>query len=129
MADRFRNRSGMNRNHMSSTPRTNSLPSNSCQGKGGCQRSEMPSASGNCKTLMRRLQAVDFSLADTILYLDAYPHSCEAMSHYNELLKEREALTRSLASSCHMPVTNTEPTGSDTWLWVNGPWPWSIEAN
>ena len=45
----------------------------------------------NCAYL-RRLQAIDFALADLILYLNAYPNSAEALAYYHELREERKQL-------------------------------------
>ncbi len=111
MAEQFRRRS-MNRNNVP-TP-----------------RADMPSRpSAPCQALTKRLQALDFSIVDTVLYLDAYPHSEEALAHYHKLLSEREELTRRLADSCHRPMTYMENTSKDAWHWVNGPWPWDPRAN
>ena len=93
-------------------------------------RAEAPSRpNASCPALLRRLQAVDFSLADTVLYLDAYPHSEEALAYYHKLLSEREALTKKLADSCRRPITCLDNTSKDTWLWTDGPWPWEPQAN
>ena len=76
---------------------------------------------------MKRLQTVDFSLVDTVLYLDAYPHCKKALDYYHKLLAERESILASLASM-GVPTTSFGNT-SDTWVWTNSPWPWEYEAN
>ena len=78
---------------------------------------------------MKKLQALDFSIYETVLYLDAYPHSAEALSYYHKLIAEREALCRSLAEGCGMPVTNLENASTGSWDWIQGPWPWEAAAN
>ena len=83
---------------------------------------------GGCKDLLYSLQALDFSLTDTVLYLDAYPESKEAMNYYNKLMSEREALVRALSEGCHSPVTHLDNKGS-SWDWGKGPWPWEASAN
>lgn len=85
--------------------------------------------SGSCKALQKRLQALDFSIVDTVLYLDAYPECAEALAYYHKLVSERDALQLSLAQSCHMPVTNFQNASADSWDWVMGPWPWEAAAN
>jgi spore coat protein JB len=74
------------------------------------------------------LQAIDFAIVDTALYLDAYPDCKKALEYYQRLRREREALVESIHAQCG-PTTawNNESNGS--WDWVKGPWPWQIEAN
>ncbi len=100
--------------------------------KGGCNNSNTrqnnTACKNDCKKLLERLREVDFSLVDTILYLDAYPHSCEALSYYNKLKEEREEIVKLLAMSCNKPMTAFDNYG-DTWSWSDAPWPWEICAN
>ncbi len=112
MAEQFRNRA-MNRNN-APTPRAEMRP---------------PETTDSCQALMRRLQALDFSIVDTVLYLDAYPHSKEALDYYHKLLSERAELSSRLAETCRRPVTCMENASRDTWNWVDGPWPWDPRAN
>ena len=82
----------------------------------------------DCPRLLGRLRALDFSLAETILYLDAYPESKRALAHYHKLLSERDQIKESLAQSCR-PVTAYENLSQDSWDWIKGPWPWENAAN
>ena len=66
---------------------------------------------------------------DTMLYLDAYPHSKEALAYYKKLCAERNALRESLAKKCHRPVTAAEVSDTDGWVWIDSPWPWEESAN
>lgn len=77
--------------------------------------------------LMNKLRKVDFSLIDTILYLDAYPKCSEALSYYHKLLAQRKELVEKL-SEMGMPVTSFSNV-TDSWRWVDSPWPWEYEAN
>ena len=95
---------------------------------GGCdQVPAMPSAA--CKNLLSRLQTLDFSIVDTVLYLDAYPECREALAHYHKLLSERDALLLELSEKCRMPMTNFSNASHDAWDWTRGPWPWETNAN
>ena len=85
-------------------------------------------ASNDTKKLMRELQHVDFSIIETILYLDAYPCSAEALDYYHKLCAERNRLQALLNQSGH-PITAQENHSKSEWNWVKGPWPWEIEAN
>lgn len=77
--------------------------------------------------LMKKLQKVDFSIVDTVLYLDAYPHCPKAKARYNELIAERAALLSAM-SAAGKPINNMSVT-SDGWSWGDGPWPWEYDAN
>lgn len=80
-----------------------------------------------CHTLMNRIRAVDFALNETVLYLDAYPDSAEAMRYYQKMVKERKQLMEAYERECG-PVTMYGNT-SNTWDWLSGPWPWEADAN
>lgn len=77
--------------------------------------------------LKKRLQKIEFSLVDTILYLDAYPDCKAAMAHYKKLLEERDSLVAKL-NAAGVPMTSMS-NYSDTWNWVDSPWPWEYSAN
>ena len=87
-----------------------------------------PLPSKDSRDLLHRLQALDFSIYDTILYLDAYPDSADALAYYNKLLAEREELIRVLSREHGAPMTAFDNAGK-TWDWVNSPWPWEAAAN
>ena len=87
-----------------------------------------PNVSNDCKALMKKLQSIDFSIIDTVLYLDAYPERKKAMAYYNKLLLERAALRKTLAEKCRRPMSSFE-NGSDNWDWISSPWPWDVSAN
>ena len=77
--------------------------------------------------LRSRLQQVDFALAETILYLDTYPHCKEALSYYHKLLEAREKIMHEY--QVHAPVTALGNTSHDSWDWIDSPWPWQHDAN
>ncbi|MBQ8331370.1 MAG: spore coat protein CotJB [Clostridia bacterium] len=83
----------------------------------------------NSHSLLHRLQALDFSIVDTILYLDAYPHCKDALNYYHKLVGERDALKLALAKTHNRPMTGFENASNDSWDWTNGPWPWEASAN
>ena len=87
-----------------------------------------PTGGGNtCRTTMKQLREVDFSLTEVVLYLDAYPHSEEAMKLYRKLIGERKRLIEAYESQCG-PLTMYGNHGAK-WDWTEGPWPWEPEAN
>ena len=115
MVDRYQNRScrsGLRRVGNMNTPSTPPRPDG-----------------GHCHALKRQLQAIDFSIVETVLYLDAYPHCKKALAHYHTLVHERAELVRKLSEECRMPITHCENASMDSWDWINTPWPWELDAN
>ena len=82
----------------------------------------------NCKALMDQLRAVDFAIVETVLYLNAYPESREALNYYHRLMAERESLAKSINEKCG-PLTMWQNTNRNEWNWTSAPWPWEIDAN
>ena len=74
--------------------------------------------------LMRQIQAYDFALYDTILYLDAYPDSKEAKCYYNKYSKLSQRARQEYEQK-YGPIS--QPLEVDNWQWTNGPWPWQNE--
>lgn len=95
----------------------------------GCRCNHQCSENNECRKIKERLQKIDFSMIDTILYLDAYPNNCEALKYYHKLKEERKVLADALSQSCDRPITNFEHASTDEWVWVDGPWPWEPAAN
>ena len=127
MSDRCRNRNcRQSANMIASMPpmASNDRPTPNCR-PNSCDAQKMPYP----HAMMKRLQALDFSIVDTVLYLDAYPHCQKALNYYHELIGERDELLRTLAEQYHTPVTNFENFATDHWDWIAGPWPWELSAN
>ena len=111
--------------------RTNNYNYNMGNRNSSCNNcNERPRAncySKEAKTLIKKLQAVDFSMVDTILYLDVYPHCQKAISYYHELRCQRDKLIEKL-SELGVPMNNMS-VHSDNWNWTDSPWPWELDAN
>ena len=75
---------------------------------------------------MRQLQQIDFSIQETVLYLDAYPDCCEALSYYRELVQKRAELVEKYEKSCG-PLNAMGNGESREWKWIATPWPWHTE--
>jgi spore coat protein JB len=81
----------------------------------------------HCKKLMEQLRAVDFALYETVLYLDAYPHSCDALETYRKLQAQRDALRKEY-EEVYGPLTAFGNSSSTSWDWMNPPFPWEYDA-
>lgn len=80
------------------------------------------------KALLCKLRLIDFSLYETVLYLDAYPHDKDALAYYHKLLEQRKSLAKEYESSFG-PITPMGNTCTTEWKWIKGPWPWEFDAN
>lgn len=78
--------------------------------------------------LARRIDALEFALAETILYLDAYPENRAALEFYQALLSERDRLAEQYEKTVG-PLTAYGNRSNTTWDWVTTPWPWETAAN
>lgn len=87
-----------------------------------------PQPTANCQELKLRLQAIDFSIVDTLLYLDAYPDNTRALAYFRKLNSDREELLAMMESAGCPPLRATESTANG-FRWNEGPWPWEPDAN
>lgn len=98
------------------------------------------SRSGNCtvcgssrnthstQSIMQKLREIDFAIYETILYLDAYPHSTEALEYYHSLIHQRELLATEYENN-QAPITAFGNKSHSSWDWISSPWPWEPSAN
>ena len=86
---------------------------------------------GNCgcnsneTALLHKLQAVDFAIYDTILYLDAYPNCRKALSHYHALIEMQRKLVAEYETQ-YGPITAFGNQSKNSWDWTATPWPWEM---
>ena len=94
-----------------------------------CQSAENGHGSDReCRRLKKKLQEIDFAIADTVLYLDAYPDCEMALAYYRKLIEQREQYWKSVNEICG-PLCHTQNGNRESWQWTQGPWPWQAEAN
>lgn len=79
-------------------------------------------------TPMAELMALEFVTQELALYLDTHPGDAEAFETwkcFTELAAEgRERYVREYG-----PVSRAETARSDSWVWVDDPWPWDGRRN
>lgn len=76
-----------------------------------------------CKKLKCRIQVLDFSLTETIQFLDTHPCDYEALRYYRIIRKKLERLERIYTRKCG-PLTNKTVDTEYGWEWACCPWPW-----
>ena len=94
----------------------------------GCGHSGKNPSGDACKRLMEQIRAVDFALYETVLYLDVYPHSSEALETYHKLRAQSEALRRKYEETCG-PLTAFSNRSDTSWDWMDQPFPWEYDAD
>ena len=75
--------------------------------------------------LMRKIQALAFSMLETGLYLDCHPDNKSALEYYHKLHAELDGLVLEYSNK-YGPITAGESSHS-TWNWVKGAWPWQVD--
>ena len=78
--------------------------------------------------LKDQIRAVDFALYETVLYLDVYPHSCDALETYRKLKAQSEALHAEYEAS-YAPLTAFGNKSDTSWDWMAPPFPWEYDAD
>ena len=101
------------------------VPFQNLNGRGG--RSASNGYEG-CREQKEMIRALDFAIQETVLYLDAYPDSQQALAYYHQLIEQRKVLADAYEKNCG-PLTFYGNTSKTSWDWVAGPWPWEAEAN
>lgn len=89
----------------------------------GTPRSACGCNGGNA--LLLKLQQIDFSIYDVVLYLDAYPDCAEALAYYHSLLDTRAVLVSEYENK-YGPLTAFSNNSKCSWEWTKTPWPWQI---
>lgn len=82
------------------------------------------------QAMILEIQQVGFVLVELNLYLDTHANDKVALMNYNTLSQQYKDLMMNyyqkygpLMGFGHMPG------GTESFLWVNSPWPWQKEAN
>ena len=78
--------------------------------------------------LLKEIQAEDFALYETALYLNGHPTCQKALAHYCQHKKASLAL-REQFEEAFGPLTLYGNRDGSCWHWVDSPWPWEKEAN
>ena len=74
--------------------------------------------------LMKKIQELDFAKVECELYLDTHPNDAVALSYYNALLPELDALMIEYQDT-YGPIVPSK-SNKASWDWVMGMWPWQM---
>ena len=76
---------------------------------------------------LEALQAADFAVWDTRLYLDTHP--CDAAAMDALRVYEEQAAKARQEYECRFGSLTGMSGGCECWRWIEDPWPWNICAN
>ncbi len=75
-----------------------------------------------CNQLLQKVYETGFMMDDVLLYLDTHPHDVQAMEYYQEARKANKEAIAAYEQACGPLMING--VCSDSWSWINNPWPW-----
>ena len=80
------------------------------------------------KKLLCEIQAQRFAADDSALFLDTHPANKSAL-RYNAERRYRLAELIEHYQAKYGPLTaQSAQNSSEAWKWVEGPWPWEVDA-
>lgn len=74
--------------------------------------------------VLSRLTALDFMALDMALYLDTHSEDKEAISIYNEVLREANKIRAIYEENFGPLCSYRSMSNEDIFKWVDNPWPW-----
>lgn len=80
------------------------------------------------KTLLCNLQSYNFAAYDMLLYLDTHPDDKKAFRLFKELVAKTKEIKNEYQEK-YGPLSAYATADSDTFNWLDSPWPWEKEAN
>lgn len=85
--------------------------------------SEIPTE--NRRQLLNFIDEVSFTVYETLLYLDTHPTDQEAIGFFNKYNRLREhALEEYARLYGPLTISTANDRESQSWEWMNQPWPW-----
>ena len=76
--------------------------------------------------LLKKIMSLNFAINDLVLYLDTHPNDLRAIEMHNDYSDKLIVLT---AEYQKLYGTLTVNFMSNSWDWIDEPWPWERGAN
>ena len=73
--------------------------------------------------LFKMLQAYDFALAETQLFLDTHPTNQKALEYFNRVNQLRQTAYAEYGDKFG-PIVVSQADDLEKWQWIESPWPW-----
>ena len=78
--------------------------------------------------LKRQIYELDFALYELVLFLDSHPTNRRAMELMREYREKRKKLIEEYEERFgKYIVTLKDVSTSDSWQWLDSPWPWDTD--
>ncbi len=77
--------------------------------------------------LLNKINSLDFARHEAQLFLDTHPDCREALDYFNRTTDMLEEY-RTKYQDAYGPLVSTV-SGNDSYRWVDGPWPWQLNAS
>ena len=78
------------------------------------------------KRLLCEIRSLSFAINDLALYLDTHPQDTKAIRLHSEY-SQRQSILAEKYQEQYGPLTINY--SSDTWNWIDEPWPWERGAH
>ncbi len=84
----------------------------------------------NKAELKRRIDAIDFAIYESVLFLDTHPTDHRAMTAFENYKRRRAELIREYESKFGPYIKQVDDvTPGKTWAWIKQPWPWENKGD
>ncbi len=82
---------------------------------------------GERQRLMNTIRMHQFAMVDLGLYLNSHPNCQKGLACFRKHKAMRDEAVAAYQSKFG-PLTFYDGGACDRWNWVDGPWPWEMEA-
>jgi spore coat protein JB len=79
-------------------------------------------------TPLAELQALEFVVLELNIYLDTHKDDAEAFKLFQQF-SAMEKAAKAAYESKYGPITKEGAAASDSYKWLNDPWPWNYAQN
>lgn len=78
--------------------------------------------------MLKKITALDFYIIDLHLYLDTHPTDSDAITMYNDCVRQVKALREEYNQNYGMLLSNN-CVSAEPWQWIEGGMPWQKVYN
>jgi spore coat protein JB len=79
-------------------------------------------------SLLRRLQALEFTALELNLYLDTHPDDMNALRDFNAISAELAEVKKEYEARYGPLLNFGHSLSPGEWRWLEEPWPWEISS-
>jgi spore coat protein JB len=79
-------------------------------------------------SLLRRLQALEFTALEFNLYLDTHPTDMNALNEFNAVSAELANAKQEYEARYGPLINFGHSLSPGAWRWIEEPWPWEVSS-